>query len=169
MSRMHAPLVQGPVLLSCRRGHSNVMPIRSGMPTGEVKRLTYRECSTSSALPSILSAFSKALLHRRGKQRCRRPSLTLCRAFPARSEGDDHVSLEARLQRLTLRLAKIIGGASLLAAAFIIALPSILSTRSGLRSALALANRTIPGQLAVDEVGHYSIWFIAVSNNSKTS
>ncbi|KAK9904839.1 hypothetical protein WJX75_003587 [Coccomyxa subellipsoidea] len=48
-------------------------------------------------------------------------------------------------------MAKAAGGLCLVLAAFILALPSILSTRAGLRSALAVANRFVPGTIAVKQ------------------
>ncbi|EIE19123.1 hypothetical protein COCSUDRAFT_59606 [Coccomyxa subellipsoidea C-169] len=48
-------------------------------------------------------------------------------------------------------MAKVAGGLALVLAAFVVALPSILSTKAGLRSALAVANRFVPGTVAVKQ------------------
>lgn len=70
----------------------------------------------------------------------------------ASSDGTSHDGGKSRLQRVAWTMAKAAGGLGLVLAAFILALPSILSTRAGLRSALAVANRFVPGTVAVKQV-----------------
>lgn len=62
-------------------------------------------------------------------------------------EGD-----RSKLQRLAWGLAKIAGASALVLAAFVVALPSVLSTKAGLRSTLAIVNRFVPGQIAIKQV-----------------
>lgn len=62
-------------------------------------------------------------------------------------EGD-----KFRFQRLAWGLAKVAGASALILAAFIVALPSILSTKAGLRSTLAVVNRFVPGEIAITQV-----------------
>ncbi|CAL8464610.1 g4145 [Coccomyxa elongata] len=61
-------------------------------------------------------------------------------------EGD-----RSRFQRLAWGLAKVAGASALVLAAFIVALPSILSTKAGLRCTLAVVNRFVPGEIAITQ------------------
>ena len=57
-----------------------------------------------------------------------------------------------KFQRLAWGLAKVAGASVLVLAAFVVALPSVLSTKAGLRSTLAIVNRFVPGEIAVKQV-----------------
>lgn len=67
-------------------------------------------------------------------------------------ESSNHRFEGPRLQRLAWKLATVAVGIALVLAALVVSLPSILSTKTGLRSALKVANHFIPGTLAVKEV-----------------
>ena len=56
-------------------------------------------------------------------------------------------------QRIMKFLLKLAAGLTLLMLSLVALLPAIISSKTGLRATLAVANRFLPGQLAVEKVG----------------
>lgn len=56
-------------------------------------------------------------------------------------------------QRILKFLLKLAAGLTLLMLSLVALLPAIISSKTGLRATLAVANRFLPGQLAVEKVG----------------
>jgi hypothetical protein len=88
------------------------------------------------------------------RRRPRKLRQRLTARITATAASNDHETgkKQSTIRRVAITMTKFIGGFALLGAAFIAALPAVLSTRAGLRTALSVVNHAIPGQLDVREV-----------------
>ena len=79
-----------------------------------------------------------------------------CLAFSSNAVAQDYAlepSGPPLLQRILKFLLKLAAGLTLLMLTLVALLPAIISSKTGLRATLAVANRILPGQLAVEKVG----------------
>ncbi len=143
--------------INCR----HVPSIYLGMPNGSVRNL--RQIIAKPSVGIFVTPFpgrvpcglpqqkrrAANLKDYQGKYCGRRTWICSASAFP---NDPSRGRPKSRLQRFAWDMAKVAGGLALVLAAFVVALPSILSTKAGLRSALAVANRFVPGTIAVKQV-----------------
>ena len=141
------------------------MPMASGVCRSQfaAELRTLAHCRLRRACNETISSQSSGQIGRGGAVLLRhvhtRPGgrrNRACQVSASASYEDTPVEAQLQRQHWALRiatgLAKLLVGLALLSAAAVALAPYWLSTRIGLRTALAIANRFIPGHVAVQQV-----------------
>ena len=120
------------------------------------KRLTHLTClGVNKWAPLLVNGASLPLRSWHPSIQCQ-PRQHSCLAFGSNAAAQDY-TLEPPgpplWQRILKFLLKLAAGLTLLMLTLVALLPAIISSKTGLRATLAVANRFLPGQVAVEKVG----------------